>query len=826
MPVPPGTYGGGLYGGGVYGGGLPRMPTMHYRIALDRDGYDLGGICTGVNSTCEALGDWQGINATLTLNNAVSRCYTGEHSIRVTATADGQASAIIYGLGGVGAIQPGRTYLLWVHVRPETMVRDVRAVLLWKSATDVYLTAAAAVPRPGVATGWTRVGVLATAPPAAERLDIAVDWIGCAAGEVHYLDTVTVEDVGTNITPWVLSAQCTLSGRNQALSRTEAGTAKLQLDNGDGRFTPGRSATTLAPYAGNIVPRRRIWIIAEHMGVLYPVWSGYTQRWTQSIPASIATASEVTLDCTDGFRWLTAATIAPPYRAQILADRPLSYYPLDESSEATSAGDLVAGAPAALRIAASGDGKSAFGAASVLPKLESGQTTDAGSSSLAFNQADDLGTSGAVLDLRYAGGVPPVASIGWTFEVWIGAPESAPAVAQIVFRHVIPIAGIDYLSGFQLVILDTGQLRLVTGGSETVATSAPSICNGGSYHVAITLESGGPFGTARLWLNGGQVGSLELTANPMPVGTPTVAQLGGAMADITSEPSFLFTGRAGHVAFWYRRLSDLELYLHALGGSDGYRLETEADRLRAILQYVGWPVEDTRLDAGLTQLLPRAWSETNPLALAQDTTETAGSAVVMDALGRLRYPHRHRWVNWVPVQADFRQSFNSEVEADIQPWLDDDGIANVVKVSRVGGANIAVRDEASIARYGPIEGDALPLGAASDDESLIHARWKLRRTAEPRTRIDTATVRPDNAGSMIWPILLPLEFGHRIAIGDTPTTAPDPEIDALVGQIAHQIGNEEWVTTLRLEAAVIDTVWVLDDPLLGVLDTPPAVLGY
>jgi hypothetical protein len=826
MSAPDGSYGGGLYGGGVYGGGVPTMPRIHVRIALDRDGYDLGGICTGVNSTTEDLGDWQGLNATLTLNDAVSLCYTGSHCIRVTAAAAGQASAIIYGLGGVGAIEGGRTYLLWVHVRPDTVVRDARAVLLWKSATDVYLTAQASPLIAAPATGYTRIGVLATAPPGAGRLDIAVDWLDCAAGESHYLDTVTVEDVGTDVSPWFLAGECTLSGRNQALGQTEAGTAKITLDNGDGRFTPGRGATTIAPFGGNIVPRRRLWILAEYLGVLYPIWSGYTVRWTQAIPASLDGASEVTVDCTDGFRWLTAAAILPPYRAQILADRPLSYYPLDEASEATSAGDLVAGAPAALRIAASGDGKSAFGGTSVLPKLETGQTTDNGSTSLAFNQADDLGTSGAVLDLRYAGGVPPVAS-GWTFECWITAPTEAPGLAQILFRHVVPIGATDYLSGFQLLILDTGQLRLVTGGSETVATSAPSICNGGSYHVAITYEPGGTFGTAALWLNGGQVGELELTANPMPVGSPVIAQLGGAMSDITSEPSFLFTGSAGHVAFWYRRLADLELYLHALAGRDGFRLETEADRLAAILQMVGWPVEDSRIDAGLTELVPRAWAETNPLALSQDTAASAGSVVVMDALGRLHYPHRHRWVNWVPVQADFRVGFGTEVEAgDFQPWLDDTGIANVVKVDRIGGAKIAVRDEASISRYGPIEGEAIPLGAAEDDEALIHAQWVLSRTAEPHTRIDTVTVRPDTAGSILWSILLPLEFGHRITIGDAPTTAPDPEIDALVGQIKHAFGNEEWVTTLRLEAAVIDTVWVLDDPVLGVLDTPNCVLGY
>src|SRR5690606_19887280 len=140
-------------------------------------------------------------------------------------------------------------YLMWVHVRPETLPRTVRVELLWKSATDVFLTADIAT-RVESGTDWTRIGVLGTAPPAAGRLDIGVDWLGCDAGEVHYLDTVTVEDAGTDITDDVLSCRYTLSGRNAADGQTESGTATFILENPDGRYTPGRAATTLAPYAG------------------------------------------------------------------------------------------------------------------------------------------------------------------------------------------------------------------------------------------------------------------------------------------------------------------------------------------------------------------------------------------------------------------------------------------------------------------------------------------------------------------------------------------------------------------------------------------------
>lgn len=827
MPAAPGTYGGGVYGAGVYGGGLPRMPRQHVRIAFDRNGYNLGGICTGDNSTCESLGDWTAYaNCSLSLNVNSAWCYAGTGSIEVTATSAGDAEVAVFGLGTGDAIVPGRTYLLWVHVRPQTQPRDVRVELLWKSATDVFLTAHIAT-RIESGTDWTRIGVLGTAPPAAGRLDIGVDWLGCEPGEVHYLDTVTVEDAGTDVTEDALSCSYTLSGRNAADGQTESGQATLVLENPAGRYTPGRAATTLAPYAGNITPRRRVWVLAQYGGVLYPVWSGYSTRWAPTYPGGLAGASEVTVTCDDGFRWLTAATVQPPYRAEILAAGPLSYYPLDEPGESASAGDLIAGYPAALLASGAGDGGSAFGGTSVLPTLIGGSTTDSGSSSLALHQDDDvLETSqGAVLDLRFAGGMPPQIGLAdWSLEMWIVPRQGPPTgTAQVIYHQIVPDgAGIDYLSGFMLTIELTGQLRLSTGGSEVVATTPESICNATPHHVAVTYTSGGTYGVARLYRDGTLVGSADtLSSEPMPAGMPQVAQLGGASNTLTGAVQYRFQGRVGHVAHYYRLLSADEIADHYHAGADGYYLETEADRIKGVLRLAGWPDEDTRIDRGLTPLLPRDWAETNPLGILQSQAAVAGSVVVMDALGRLRYPNRYQWVNHIPVAADFREDYGTEVEfTDFAPWLDDEDIVNEYSVNRTSGASISVRDGPSIERYGLSKGPTLDIGAASDDETLTHAQWLLSRTAEPHTRIDTAMVRPDTFGATLWPMVLPLEFGHRITIASAPDTAPSAEIDALIGQISGVIKDNEWSVTFRLEAAQIDTMLVADDPVYGYLGMP------
>src|SRR5690606_29046898 len=201
------------------------------------------------------------------------------------------------------------------------------------------------------------------------------------------------------------------------------------------------------------------------------------------------------------------------------------------------------------------------------------------------------------------------------------------------------------------------------------------ICNSTPHHIVVTYASGGSYGVASLYRDGTLVGADTLSSQPMPAGLPQVAQVGGASHTLTGAVQYRLQGRVGHIAHYYRALPADEVADHWHAGSDGHYLETEADRIRGVLRLAGWPDEDTRIDRGLTPLLPRAWSETNPLGILQSRAAVAGSVVVMDAAGRLRYPNRYRWVNHVPVAADFRVDYGTEVEhTDFAPWLDDTGI--------------------------------------------------------------------------------------------------------------------------------------------------------
>jgi hypothetical protein len=821
------------------------MPAARLFCAFDVDPLTLGGIVTGDNSTCESLGDWTaGANTVLDLNDAVARVHAGTHSLRLTATAAGDISVSLPGIGA-GTVTAGRRYVTWAHSRPEETARTVAVSQAWTTAGGGALTPTSA--NVGQVYGsYVEVGVLGVAPASSGKLNLTVTVQGCAAGEVHYVDVVTMDYVGEEITDKVLSWSVSLAGRNHELDRTDSGSATYVLDNADGRFTPGRDATTLAPYAGNILPRRRLFHVAFWNSVLYPVWSGYSRRWVQQ-DVRTDRWSTVQLSADDGYRWLTGVDVPAAYRAEVLSDSPVTFFPLGEPSSTTFAGDIVSGQSAELLFAQDGAGDSAFGADTVLPVQSTGTNTDGGSTALAINVLDELGTQGAALDLRGAAGLVPDRATGWTVEFWFAyeGPIS-PVVEQVLFTQRIFNFPGDDDSGFSFVLTTSGTVEARTTAGDTIGSSGFSVLLGGSHHLALTYGAGGTFGTAVFYANGAPAATLVLTGEPLTFGAPQTATLGGAFNTAARQASFPTAGRFSHLAFYAAVLSADRVAAHHTAGRTGFAAETDGDRVAALLRLAGWPAEDTAIDAGLTTLVSRDWSGGNALALAQDAAAYGGSTPVMDARGAFKVLNRHRVVNEVPYLAYYSGSGSTNPDVDdYSPWIDDSRIENVIEVDAGGGPNVVVTDADSIARYGRIKGETVDSRAAFTSEPAIFARWRIGRTAEPARRIDVMTWRPDAGDGTLWPLILPRRYGDRILIGELPdpavdgalsapvseavtplVTGPGGEYDALIGRVAHAGDGTSWKTRFTLEPAIIDLMGVCDHPVYGIADTPACVAGY
>lgn len=130
-------------------------------------------------------------------------------------------------------------------------------------------------------------------------LDLPTLGVECAFGT-----RPTEAPVWTDISVYV-RAVSVRRGRNNELDQVQAGTARVLLDNRDGRFSPGNTAGAYYP---NVKRMRRMRIRATWAGVTYPLYAGYVEHWPQAYPVlGFDAVSDVPL--VDGFAVLSLAKI-------------------------------------------------------------------------------------------------------------------------------------------------------------------------------------------------------------------------------------------------------------------------------------------------------------------------------------------------------------------------------------------------------------------------------------------------------------------------------------------------------------------------------------
>src|SRR5207244_12783432 len=116
--------------------------------------------------------------------------------------------------------------------------------------------------------------------------------------------------VWTDISHWVQSID-TRRGRNTELDRVEAGTATILLDNRDRRFDPSNATS---PYYPNVIPLRRIQILASWSTYTYPVFTGYVEGWPQAYSRWDDINSQVTVS--DAFKVFNLVQLNTAYPQQ------------------------------------------------------------------------------------------------------------------------------------------------------------------------------------------------------------------------------------------------------------------------------------------------------------------------------------------------------------------------------------------------------------------------------------------------------------------------------------------------------------------------------
>src|SRR6266498_3756517 len=129
------------------------------------------------------------------------------------------------------------------------------------------------------------------------------------------------------ITTWVREIGIN-QGRQHELSRTDAGTLAVTLNNEDRRFDPSDVAS---PYYPNVTPMRRIRVRATFAGTTYDLFQGFIESW----PNTWEDVAEVHLGAVDAFKLLNLFDLTA-YSNEVLADAPLAYWRLREMTGTTA----------------------------------------------------------------------------------------------------------------------------------------------------------------------------------------------------------------------------------------------------------------------------------------------------------------------------------------------------------------------------------------------------------------------------------------------------------------------------------------------------------
>lgn len=73
-------------------------------------------------------------------------------------------------------------------------------------------------------------------------------------------------------------------GRQDALQTVQAGTVDIVIDNRDGSLSPGNPSS---PYAPNVLPMRRVRVLATWMGTIYPLFYGFIESYTPAVRSPV-----------------------------------------------------------------------------------------------------------------------------------------------------------------------------------------------------------------------------------------------------------------------------------------------------------------------------------------------------------------------------------------------------------------------------------------------------------------------------------------------------------------------------------------------------------
>ncbi|WP_073754227.1 hypothetical protein [Streptomyces sp. CB03234] len=496
--------------------------------------------------------------------------------------------------------------------------------------------------------------------------------------------------------------------------------------------------------------------------------------------------------------------LASTLRRRIPSGSPLAYWPMEDGENATQAYSTV---PRVLPLTTSGFDYAAedgLGGSSPLPKL------------------------GATASFR--GPIPRRTASGWHVEMVYRLPTMPAAQTEIlrvtvtgsVARTVVVYAS---TAGVRLEALDiTGDVIVSVIYSDPGAIGQFT-ARWNRLQVFTSDEGGGTTRITARWRDINGAGGMSWV-------TTTFTGAMGAATAVSGTYGAATEGMVlGHLAAFdvpgTGTTAGVTIYDQA---DDGYTGESAIDRLARLTreENIGFDWID-----GDTTRASEAMGPQRPetlLELLQTCADTDGGVLYEDRerLGLL-YRDRTSLYNQTPRLA-LNYETDGEVGPPLEPVEDDQKVRNDVTITREGGSSARAVDETSpLSIQAPPDGiglydESVTLSLATDGQAEQIAAWRLHHGTWDEARYPSVRLMLHAAPHLI-PDLLALQIGDKATITNPPAWLPPDDIELLVQGYTEVLDQYTWDVVLNCSPARPWTVGVLEDEVLGRLDTDGAVIG-
>lgn len=583
-------------------------------------------------------------------------------------------------------------------------------------------------------------------------------------------------------------------GRGDERGTVDANSLTLTLDNRDGRFTPGRSAS---PYYPNVKIGKPIRVrVTPEGGTAAYLFVGYVDQWPMQWDGSDQAASVTVTASSRLARLGLTAEMRSIVEEQYLADSPVAYYTLGEAAGATTAADCSGRGAASLGLG--GDGSPVTFGQATGPATDdlTAATFNGGQFLTAINRGV---TSGAATPLS-----------DQVLEAFI-VTSTAPADS---FVCLVRTEG-DYYLGIRITAAGKAQGYYWNAalGIASTLTSATTVKDGLLHHVALVVDT--PDSTT-LYVDGVSEGATA--AWGAGVGIERLSVGGGRLL---GDPTPTFNGTIAHVALTQVALSASRIAAHSAAGLTGFAGDTPATRLNRYADFLQVPTAERSFATGASPVahIDTTGSTTLDLMRRVETTE---SGVLFDAKsGALTFHGRStRYAQASAVTLDMAAQ---DVESTFAPMLDRSTLVNDVTATSATTSGRAV-DTASRDAYG-LARDSVALDTTDPEEPLQAASWRVSRYAEPRVRVPALDVNLTHLPlAQQQAILGTLDVGARLTVSNQPSQAPVTTEDYFVEGYAYTLSPAAVTVSLNVSPATLWQVFTLDSATLGQLDND--VLAY